>query len=431
MGAEYRKGIAPLLVLLMLTAMVGYTIIGNEEYFSDETNDQTEWNIHYITNSSQLPDCDLDTRGRLYFVEADAAFQICAAGGWAVIDPASPGQDGADGTQGHPGVNGTDGADGAQGHPGVNGTDGTDGTPGSSGEDGTIITNGTDGQDGVNGTDGIHALTTVSNDVGTNCSNGGIKIEIGMDDNGNGSLDASEVDHIQFTCNGDDGQDGLEGGLNGTNGTNGSASADTVLTDISAPTLQACSSGGRIVKQGLDNGDSGGIAQNGVLESGEVDYTTTYCSNFVITKLADISPGGGGPGSGSAIDITAMDTRLYFNAKGVTGHELWAYETVNGSTWQVAEINPGWFSSYPYGLTVMGDTRLYFEAHDGSSGYELWAHESTNDSTWQVADIWSGAISGEANDITAMGTRLYFEAYDESSGIELHMMEIEHTVTYS
>ncbi|MBT4059695.1 MAG: hypothetical protein HOE69_05235, partial [Euryarchaeota archaeon] len=80
-------------------------------------------------------------------------------------------------------------------------------------------------------------------------------------------------------------------------------------------------------------------------------------------------------------------------------------------------------------IVVMG-TRLYFEANDGSTGYELWAHESTNDSTWQVADINNGGGSGEANDIVVMGTRLYFEANDGSSALELHMMEIEHTITY-
>ncbi len=75
-------------------------------------------------------------------------------------------------------------------------------------------------------------------------------------------------------------------------------------------------------------------------------------------------------------------------------------------------------------------TRLYFNANDGSSGYELWAHETTNDSTWQVADIWSGWGNGYSNDITVMGTRLYFEARDASSGAELWMMEIEHSITY-
>ncbi|MDP7312205.1 MAG: hypothetical protein QF831_02070, partial [Candidatus Thalassarchaeaceae archaeon] len=91
-------------------------------------------------------------------------------------------------------------------------------------------------------------------------------------------------------------------------------------------------------------------------------------------------------------------------------------------------INSGG-NGYANDITVMG-TRLYFEAYDGSSGYELWAHETTNSSTWQVADIRSGSSSGSANDITVMGTRLYFEASDGSSGYELHMMEIEHSITY-
>ena len=136
-----------------------------------------------------------------------------------------------------------------------------------------------------------------------------------------------------------------------------------------------------------DNGDGGGTAQNGVLETGEVDYTTTYCSNFAVKKIADINSGSG---SGYANSITVMGTRLYFEATdGSNGLELWAHETTNDSTWQVADINSGSGSGYASGITVMG-TRLYFEAHDGSTGSELWAHETTNDSTWQVADIDSG-----------------------------------------
>tara|TARA_B100000809_G_scaffold244772_1_gene271021 strand:- start:23 stop:505 length:483 start_codon:yes stop_codon:yes gene_type:complete len=160
-----------------------------------------------------------------------------------------------------------------------------------------------------------------------------------------------------------------------------------MLTSVSSPTLQACSSGGRIIKQGLDNGDGSGTAQNGILEAGEVDYTTTYCSNFVLTRMADINSGSSGS-------------------------------------------DPGYFA----GVTVMG-TRLYFDANDGSSGNELWAHESTNGSTWRVADIRIG--SGSSSDpgfyagLTVMGTRLYFNAWDGNSGNELWRMEIEHTITYN
>ena len=62
-----------------------------------------------------------------------------------------------------------------------------------------------------------------------------------------------------------------------------------MLTSISSPAASlGCNAGGRVMMQGLDNGDGGGTAQNGVLESGEVDYTTTYCSKYVIWQVADI-----------------------------------------------------------------------------------------------------------------------------------------------
>ena len=37
-----------------------------------------------------------------------------------------------------------------------------------------------------------------------------------------------------------------------------------------------CDIGGSVIAHGLDNGDGGGTAANGQLESGEVDYSTTF-----------------------------------------------------------------------------------------------------------------------------------------------------------
>lgn len=100
-----------------------------------------------------------------------------------------------------------------------------------------------------------------------------------------------------------------------------------MLTNVSSPTLQACSSGGRVIKQGLDNGDGSGTAQNGILEAGEVDYTTTYCSNFVLTRMADINSGNGSSYPGEYSGVTVMGTRLYFDADdGSSGRELWRME---------------------------------------------------------------------------------------------------------
>lgn len=79
---------------------------------------------------------------------------------------------------------------------GTNGVDGTDGAPG---------TNGTDGAPGTNGTNGFSALMVLTDALPADCANGGVKVEVGIDDNPvNNVLDAAEIDQTKFVCNGAD-----------------------------------------------------------------------------------------------------------------------------------------------------------------------------------------------------------------------------------
>jgi hypothetical protein len=69
--------------------------------------------------------------------------------------------------------------------------------------DGTLESNEvTSTQEICNGTTGSSTLVIVDNMVGTNCPNGGQRIQTGKDTNGNGMLDASEVTNTQYVCNG-------------------------------------------------------------------------------------------------------------------------------------------------------------------------------------------------------------------------------------
>jgi hypothetical protein len=64
---------------------------------------------------------------------------------------------------------------------------------------------GTNGATGATGQNGLNALIkTTSEAAGANCTNGGTKIETGLDANGNGVLDAGEVNvsQTQYVCNG-------------------------------------------------------------------------------------------------------------------------------------------------------------------------------------------------------------------------------------
>ena len=108
------------------------------------------------------------------------------------------------------------GAVGATGTTGPQGPIGLTGPSGASGPQGAQGPQGVAGTNGTNGTNGLNALIkTTTEPAGANCTNGGTKIETGLDINGNGVLDASEVNasQTQYVCNG--GSISVGYGLNG------------------------------------------------------------------------------------------------------------------------------------------------------------------------------------------------------------------------
>lgn len=78
------------------------------------------------------------------------------------------------------------------------------GCEGDQGETGAV------GPAGLDGTNGLNSLVNITNEApGDNCENGGIKVDVGIDDNTNGSLDGNEVLSTSFICNGVDGNTSL------------------------------------------------------------------------------------------------------------------------------------------------------------------------------------------------------------------------------
>ena len=96
------------------------------------------------------------------------------------------------------GVTGTTGAQGVAGNNGENGPQGAIGPAGPQGLQGLTGMNGTNGVDGKN-----TLLNTTVEPAGTNCANGGTKIEVGLDVNSNGVLETNEVNNslTKYICN--------------------------------------------------------------------------------------------------------------------------------------------------------------------------------------------------------------------------------------
>lgn len=69
------------------------------------------------------------------------------------------------------------------------------------------ICNGNNGAEGINGYNSLINVMAVA--AGWDCANGGYKIQTGLDNNRNGILDLSEIQNTQFICNGINGINSL------------------------------------------------------------------------------------------------------------------------------------------------------------------------------------------------------------------------------
>jgi ELWxxDGT repeat protein len=116
--------------------------------------------------------------------------------------------------------------------------------------------------DGAAGADGRGALVqTQPEPPGASCPAGGVAVLIGVDANGNGVLDPTEVAQTSHVCH----------GVTGPAGQTGADGKTTLVQIQSEPTGATCPAGGTVVKAGIDQNG------NGVLDPAEATQTTYVC----------------------------------------------------------------------------------------------------------------------------------------------------------
>lgn len=178
-------------------------------YAKSSGNQLNQWRYGNIAPPSTLGtfgDFYLDViTGNVYYKNSGTAWVLTGNIKGPVGPTGLQGPAGAAGAQGQQGIQGATGATGAQGQIGLTGPQGAQGIQGPAGTTGATGLTGAQGLQGVAGTNGLNALIkTTTEAAGVNCTNGGTKIETGLDANGNGVLDASEVNASQtkYVCNG-------------------------------------------------------------------------------------------------------------------------------------------------------------------------------------------------------------------------------------
>ena len=368
--------------------------------------------FHLVQNSADLPNCDESINNQIFFVADDYGFEVCQNQAWSVINltglQGEPGLDGSDGLNGTDGVNGTDGTDG------LNGQNGADGNDGADGQDGT---NGSDGADGINGLTSLIVSSVEPN--GVNCPTGGTRIDTGIDDNGNSFLEGGEIDDTIFVCNGEDGNDGADG----ADGANGSSTTTMMVARLSiAPAYLGCNGTGQLLQQGLDDGSGNGIAQNGILESGEIMTSSLICTTFSIDQVEDLFVGSNGS---NPANFCTINSTLYFTANNGTTNGIWSMDA-NGN------ISSEYTGGAVFGMRVIGN-QLMFLGQTPNLDVEPFVYDPSNGTAWQIADIFPGNSGSFAGEFTLIGTTVYFAARDSagSTGMGLYDLWAYDTVNFS
>ena len=89
-----------LMITFSLAGCFGTDDTSSTEDIEDTTTDELgDWHVYLVASSSDLPTCNSDTFGRLYYVESEEIFQVCKISGWELIEIIGPeGPAGQDGT---------------------------------------------------------------------------------------------------------------------------------------------------------------------------------------------------------------------------------------------------------------------------------------------------------------------------------------------
>ncbi|HJL05441.1 MAG TPA: hypothetical protein RMH85_30350 [Polyangiaceae bacterium LLY-WYZ-15_(1-7)] len=126
-------------------------------------------------------------------------------------------------------------------------------------------------------------VVTSDEPAGENCAEGGQRVDVGVDESGDGVLDEDEIDSTSYVCN-------------------GSSPAAALVATSDEPAGMNCPSGGQRVDVGID------ASGDGVLDAEEVDSTAYVCNgNDSLIAIGEEMPGANCEFGGQRIDVGVDD----------------------------------------------------------------------------------------------------------------------------
>ncbi len=238
---------------------------------------------------------------------------------------------------------------------------------------------------GAPGSEGLNALVNITAEAaGAQCAQGGQRIDSGLDSNADGVLDSGEITATSYICNGAAGADGSDG-------------LNTLLTMSDVAAGANCPYGGIRLDSGLD------VNSNGVLDGSEITETSFVCSFInsaigwgVATRLETDPNDAASPQI--AVDAAGNAIAVWAQHDG-TRNNIWANRYTVGSGWGTAELletdNTGSAISPQIVLDSAGNALAVWQQFDGTD-YDIWANRYQPDFGWGTAVLIEANDTGDA-----------------------------------
>jgi VWD domain-containing protein/Fn3 domain-containing protein/collagen triple helix repeat protein len=268
--------------------------------------------------------CNAARAGNVAYVSQspDKGLWACVGNQWTPVpSQGAPGPAGPAGEAGLPGPRGPAGEAGPQGAQGPAGEQGPQGGAGPEGPPGPTGPEGSPGPQGSAGANYLIASTPYP--PGPQCPAGGYELQFGHDTNGNGQLDANEVEQTTYVCNGlpcDAGPTAPIVGVSATGGTaslhNGPLPTPNGPLTVTVPATRTVASGGLTPIELSSTSPFSSVNVGFTDSSGTAFYWEVDLGGAVLdlTLLIDLSPAFGGSGDSFPVYFAVGDGAGGFSA---------------------------------------------------------------------------------------------------------------------
>ena len=213
-----------------------------------------------------------------------------------------------------------------------------------------------------------HVKTYAIASGSSKCTYGGVQIEMGIDDNMNGVLDASEVDSTDYVCNGSPGTD--------------ATALNSLLSVENEPAGSNCEFGGKKYNYGIDDN------KDDDLDSNEIDGSSYVCNGKPIVWKGSLGSQPSNPEVGWAYYNTTDGKSYLYDGSS------WSMIAKDGTT--VIDIGFVWKGTLSEAPSSPSNGWAYYDSSDNKS--YIYAN-----STWNI--LTQDGSKGDKGDTGATGSK--------------------------